>query len=333
MRNLVAAIAAMVLAWPSGAKAQNNVAADAAFREGRSLMQAGRYEEACTKFEYSYSEEPAVGTLLNLADCHEKVNRLATAWVEFTEASERAAHDGQQARAAEAKRRAAVLEPRLARLQITAPEPRAQGITILRDSTEVTSLIGVAVPVDPGDHVIIVKRGDLELWRRAIKVQGEGVTSTVELPSAAELDAAEAAQKKTNAGGTQPANVDLSSAPAKPRLDTRRMLAIGAGAVGVVSLGMTLGFGIAAKSARDTSRENCTNNVCNELGFQQGKAAQTRATVADVFGVLSVVAIGGGAVLWFTAPKRDEGEHERAAPRVTPVIGTSQVGLVLEGGF
>ena len=80
-RSFSAAVVAVALSSASPASAQGHdpVAAEAAFAEARALMQKGRFDEACPKLEASLSLDPALGTLLNLGDCYEKVGKTASA--------------------------------------------------------------------------------------------------------------------------------------------------------------------------------------------------------------------------------------------------------------
>src|SRR5260221_7312921 len=59
--------------------------AQALFEEARALMNSQHVEEACLKFAESQRLDPASGTLLNLAVCHEKQGRTATAWSEYND--------------------------------------------------------------------------------------------------------------------------------------------------------------------------------------------------------------------------------------------------------
>src|SRR5687768_12013927 len=59
-------------------------AAEVAFDEAIALSEAGKYEEACSKFEESDRLDHAMNTLFNLADCYEKIGRIASAWEAFS---------------------------------------------------------------------------------------------------------------------------------------------------------------------------------------------------------------------------------------------------------
>lgn len=72
--------AAPASAQPAQAQAEH------LFREGKRLIAEGNIAAACDAFEGSYAKDPAVSTLLNLADCREKNQQYASAWGYFIEA-------------------------------------------------------------------------------------------------------------------------------------------------------------------------------------------------------------------------------------------------------
>src|SRR6478735_2027984 len=105
----------VLCAQPASAEpaAADRVLAAALFRDGKALMDRGELAEACTKLAESQRLDPGGGTILNLALCHEKQQRLATAWAEFIEALGLAKRDGRAARVQFAQEHIEALEPRL----------------------------------------------------------------------------------------------------------------------------------------------------------------------------------------------------------------------------
>src|SRR5262249_36741107 len=100
--------------------ASDAAAAEALFHEGRKLLADGNVSAACPKFAESYRLDPAIGSLLNLAMCHEREGRTASAWSEFREAEAQAASLGDTARRQLAATHAAALEPAMPHVRISA---------------------------------------------------------------------------------------------------------------------------------------------------------------------------------------------------------------------
>src|SRR5258705_6614820 len=67
--------------------ATERATAEALFQQGTELMSEKRFAPACEKFEGSQQLDPALGTMLRLADCYDRVGRTASAWAEFREAT------------------------------------------------------------------------------------------------------------------------------------------------------------------------------------------------------------------------------------------------------
>src|SRR5262249_45322094 len=138
------------------ADAGTNAAADALFNEGRRLMADGQFAEACPKFLESEQLRHGLGTLLNLADCFEKVGRTASAWTTFREVDDEATKAGDAARKRVAHERIEALEPRLSKLIVDVPHDHdLPGLEVRKDGSVVgRASWGVPIPVDPGKHSI-----------------------------------------------------------------------------------------------------------------------------------------------------------------------------------
>lgn len=147
-------VAAVFFAYAGAARADESDA-ERLFREGRALMLEGRFEEACPKIAESQRVEPRVGTLLNLAVCHERRGRLAVAWDEYQKVLAQARSEHQVDRARLAEQRIAMLEPRLSWLRVSVPES-TRDVSVSVDGTELEpAAVGMSLPVDPGVHAIV----------------------------------------------------------------------------------------------------------------------------------------------------------------------------------
>ena len=132
---------------------EERTVAEALFREAKKRMTAGELDAACSKFEESHRLDPLPGVLLNLAVCHEKQGRTATAWSEFQQSLGQAKIDDRVDREELAAERIAALEPRLIRLTVkVAPETAAlEGLIVSRDETTLSRAVwGVGIPVRSG---------------------------------------------------------------------------------------------------------------------------------------------------------------------------------------
>ncbi len=175
-------IGAAVLASSSVSRAGDPAAAEALFQTGKSLMDKKKYDEACPKLEASYNLDPAVGTKLNLADCLEKQGKLAQAWVSWGDARDQAKKENDQPRADLAARRQKELDPRVPRLSVTV-KGSTDGLVVFRDEVAlVPASFGVPLPVDPGKHVVTLRRGETIL-------KTEDVESKEKAKDEVELDA------------------------------------------------------------------------------------------------------------------------------------------------
>ncbi|HEY4102517.1 MAG TPA: tetratricopeptide repeat protein [Polyangiaceae bacterium] len=289
------------------ANAGNRAAAEALFNQGRSLVASGKYAEACPKFEASQQLDPGLGTLLNLAECYEKIGKTASAWAEYKEAIPLARASGSQVRQDLATQRAAALESRLSLLTIRAMATgeEASGLEIRRDGVPVQPAeLGSPIPVDPGPHTIEAAAPGKQKW-----------SSTVQLADAAKLAVEVPALAPLAPGAPQPA---LAAAPVSPPASdqgthsnagsTQRTAAIVVGAIGVVAVGIGAVFGLGASSKWSSAKTECTDYPygCSQAALDDKSSASSKASAATVAFIVGGAAIAGAAVLWFTAGPTQE---------------------------
>lgn len=286
----------LLLTAPAFAQASssNQAAAEALFDEGRRLAAAGKHAEACPKLEASQKLDPALGTLLNLADCNEKIGKTASAWAEYREAISLARQAGSAEREAFAADRAKALEAHLSTLTIRAQSgDGAQTLDVKRDGVAVdAATLGTPIPVDPGTHEITATGSGLKPWSTKVDVGADAAKVEVEIPKLEADDSAGA--------GAAPAN---GPAPQKSSSSSQRPIAIAVGAVGLVGIGVGAFFGLSASSNWNNAKDGCKDfpHECSDDSLKKHDSASTQATVSTVAFIAGGVALAVGSVLWFTA--------------------------------
>ena len=113
---------------------------------------------------------------------------------------------------------------------------------------------------------------------------------------------------------------------------TNRWVGIGAGALGIVGIGIGSAFGLIAQSKLSQSNQlgycNSTDH-CTPGGLGLRKDASDAASLSTVFFVIGGVAVASGVVLYLTAPHARSGAALTLAP--APVAGGG--GAILRGTF
>ena len=97
-------------------------------------MQKKEYARACEKLKASHDLDPtATGTLLNLALCHERIGKPATAWAEFRQVAAESA-GRREDRVKLAREHEGKLLPILSRVRIfVRPDTRVEGLSLRLD--------------------------------------------------------------------------------------------------------------------------------------------------------------------------------------------------------
>jgi hypothetical protein len=299
--------------------AADKATAEALFAEGRKLMAAGTYAEACPKFEASQKLDPGVGAMLNLADCYEKNGQTASAWAEFREATSAARDAGSKDREELARGRARALEPKLSRLTIIVG--RGQGVQVTRDGSPVdAAAFGTAMPVDPGKHLIAVSAPGKRKWSTTVEVGAAAAQVSVQVPAL--VDEPQGSTTAASAGtGTGQAGAEAGPPPGGSQ---QRTIAIAVGVVGVAGVMAGTVLGLKAKSSWNDAKASCKSYPadCSDESNSLSKDAKGSANLATVAFAIGAAGLAGGVVLWLTAPKRSESE-----PKVTLNVGPASVAL------
>jgi len=165
---LALATPGLVLAQGAPAAPADTAQADALFEEGRALAASGDNDGACAKFDASQKIRPGIGTLFNLAECHEKQGRLGLAYAEYVEVAERTKVALQADREKVARERIAALESKIGRVAFETPTLPGD-LVIQLDGVEIPQESwSKPVVVDPGEHVVKYGKRGTELSEQKV---------------------------------------------------------------------------------------------------------------------------------------------------------------------
>jgi hypothetical protein len=298
-----------IAAGAEGAEPEDVKRADLLFREGQKLLKAGRVPEACDAFAQSQRFDPAVGTLLNLAECHAQERRFASAHAEFLEAARLARESGQHEREAFAKEQAAMSEAVLS-LVLVRVAPGVDTITI-DDKPVAKAALAKPLPLDSGPHVVVAAGAGRTSRTMRLDVKNGPSTQVLEI----------AALEHTS--------VAAAPAPPPPPEDhgrPRRIAGLATAGAGVVALGLGAFFGLRAAGKKSDAEPHCNGHYCDAEGLDLQDSAHAAATVSTVAFVVGVLAVGAGSYLYFSVPRPAKGI---ALARVVP----TGAGLRLEAAW
>jgi hypothetical protein len=320
------------------AVARDPIAAEALFEAGKRLIKANDWEGACEKFRKSLELDPAVGTLIKIAKCHEHYGKLATAWYDFQRAESLNREKVEQSPARrrelddfiriEIKR----LEARLPRLTISAREPPSD-LELYRDGQPLSlAVLGEALPVDPGSHEVRAEAPGYVSERHSVDLL-EGQTRVVTLSlvrTAAPVvtrEGPKAAAPVVLARTEPPVVVPLAPSAPNERAEPsngsgQRVVGYVLGGAGVIGLGVGGYFGVRTRSLVEESNPYCLHprGACEDEGLRLRERAREAQTMGIVAASVGGAMLAAGAILVLTA----DGERRSVALSVTPtgVSGT-----------
>jgi hypothetical protein len=344
---MVGLVAAWSLASPA-VRAEDTATpvAQALFDDGRQLLLSHDYPAACAKLAASQRLEPAAGTLINLAFCHEQLGKTATAYVEYNDVLALSLKNDDTERIALARERIAALEPNLSWLLIVLPPgEQDDDVSVTLDGTFVgTDAVGAPIPIDVGLHRVAVARAGREVTVDAI-VDQAGSTTQVDIPAFPPVWSLVPAPVQSRptppTASSAPSVRGTTPQPSVPAADSEReqrprgsdsvphMLTGGLLAVSVMALAAGTLFGLDAFSEWGKRNRHCPDGRCDQAAVDAHDRATRAATLSDTFFVLGAVT-GALGVYWVTR-SADGGTH--SADRDRPNATVRSAMLAARGRF
>jgi hypothetical protein len=294
-----AVLAALVVAFTASfTRAQTDASpskpiAEELFSQGREAVREGRYAEGCRKLAESHRLDPAAGTLLNVAVCHELEGKPATAWAEYSELVALARKEQQPERERIATERMRELAAKLSYVTLTMPSAaNTQGLIVTLDGIPLgTAVLNTQVPIDPGSHVIEARATGRQTVRRTFEIPtrvGRYMVSvpepTVALPAL----------------GAPPPDKNRTDDSAQK---TVRALGVGALVLGVVGASLGTYFALSANADWEERNQRCANG-CDKQAVEAWQSATQKAAYADASFAFALVS-GAAGVFMLVVPLGD----------------------------
>jgi hypothetical protein len=313
----------------AGAKAQtsDSAVARAHLQQGYTLKQQGKCDAAIPHFEESSRLDRQPKALLNLADCEEKLGRLASALSHSVEARDLAQAQRLVPLQKLAEQRRQALEKRVPRLVVRLGKDAPEGTTILRDGLELGAVsLNTPLPADPGKHVVVARSSTVERTFEVMLVESETKEIEVTPVGGRQLRAsslspahtpkhstpAEAPSSRSAAAANSLRTEAPAPAPIHSGLGGQRIAALLTG--GAALAAFTVGGYFGARALSTYKAADCdASNVCSDQGLADQNRALGQARNATIATVGGLVALTAGVVLWFTAPTSPS--TDSAAPR------------------
>jgi hypothetical protein len=318
----------LVLAWASSAWAQNGATAQALFEQGVRDLEAGRLDRACPALAESQRLDPHPGTLFALAECEAKAGKVASAVGHYQDylglvsrlSAEQAERHAE--RAASARAQVEALRPKVPTLALVLPASAPPALIVERDGMALQGpALGVPLPVDPGEHVVVTRLpagGEV----RATVTLAFGEAKRLELQIPAPPPAVEA-----------PGSKHALSANAAGETNTLRQWGWALGGVGLAGVLTGSITGIVVLQKKATVDDHCEETLCDGEGKKAADSGKTLATVSSVAFGVGLTAVAASIVLLIaTEPSpAKSGQSAGFTPRVH--AGAEGAWLGLERAF
>lgn len=291
------------------------VAARELFREATEDVDAGRYAIALEKFKRVASVKETAAVRFNIGRCEESLGHTGSALADFETAEREAKLDpkGEEIEKL-AHERAATLRPKVPRLTLLAPGKAPEGLAVTLDGTRLSSAtLGVALPIDPGDHVVEANAPGRRTFHAQLQLKA-GETKQVQL--ALDEGAPDTTITESTGGSSR---------------KTWGWVAVGGGvALGAGSLVFLMMQRSAVSDLKDAcpqapkcdpSKQSSNDALVNRANLDSGLAIGLAAG--------SAVALGVGAYLLLTKPA----SQTAPAAYVSPTAAGAPAGLTVSGRF
>jgi hypothetical protein len=305
---------ALVICIATGSAFANPVEdARKAFARGRTALQTGNYEQACTAFNESYELDPLPETRFNIALCSEQIGKLATALHHYQEL----AKSESSARRAKAAQAAESLAKRVPRLRIelgNKDKVVPAGFVVTLDGDRVTNFKDT--PIDMGVHTVMAAASGHQNWQGVAEASWEReivIVSITLVPGTPGPDilTLKPPRPSPRDNPTDPVLTPDPTPGPVTSSSVRRPIGIGLTIGGGAALAGGLVAGLLAQNKFSDAKQACGGTQCSDpadhaRGQKLVDEARSRGNLSTALTIGGGVLAAAGLVLWLTAPSGEE---------------------------
>jgi len=308
--------------------------AQSLFQRGRESMKKGQLEDALRYLIESQTLDPKPGTLLNIALCEEKLGRLVRARSRLHEFDDSAQADDD--RRPLALRHLADINQKLPHVTIRLERQGAQEVVVRLDGANVEKAdLGVPLPLDPGEHVLVVTRTDGQERTSNFQIaERQELLQVLDWADAPEAPRASAPRLTPSTPGAVADARSSSTDPPQNHEGPRRLAGMILGGLGVAAAAATALSTFEVLSNKRTIEEHCDVRGCDADALEATSAGRTWSTVGTVSGIVAVASMGAGAYFLFVHPSPPNRTTLPRSIRAMGVeVGPSGPTLTVAGSF
>jgi hypothetical protein len=305
---LAVGLAVAVCAGPATARAQTAkeiAAARRAFQEGEEAESKGELVTALARFRAAIAIKETPQIHLRIGSVQEKLGKLVDAMASYRRGLAMASSRTTVARVA--NEQIAALGPKIPTIKVAASAP-PQGLVVTIDGARLdASSLGVARPVDPGQHRVHAEAPGRTPFDRALLLdRGESVVV---------LSLAPIAEK---------------APPEPPPSKVPGALVIAGGGAALVAGAVLIGLSVSQDGSIDAlcggpDRRTCPESKRDEI---EGDVRRVNAMRFSGIGVGALGAAGAAVGTWLLVKASRPREPSSGGVRIAPTIGWGTVGVV-----
>jgi hypothetical protein len=305
--------------------------ADELFSRGKERLAVNDYAAACPLLAESYQLDPATGSMLALAICHERQGKLGSALRDYQEVVTRSRAENRPDREQAAQAQILALHSKVSTLTLLiAHKPPDLAIRV-NDLPLAKDELGRPLPMDGGFVVIEVEAKDRATWTKHVTLADSGDALTVTIPSLGEAPAALPV--------LPPPVVHTAPASPKPHKKARFSASEVAGitmmSASAIGAAVAIGYTVKALHKNSESEDKCAGDLCTPAGREARLDARKAGDVATI-AVIATTAVASAGLITFLvgrSKRHNDARRDHASVHANGWVAAHSGGAFLAGSF